>query len=54
MSEITHYPNGGKCISCKHLFKDCSKHPFNTMKQIGRDNKTGLIMVNCTYYEKVD
>ena len=54
MKEITHYPNGGKCISCKKLCDDCSSLPFSEMKAIGRDKKTGLIMVNCTHYEKVD
>ncbi len=50
MKEITHYPNGGKCVSCTKLYDNCSHLPFPEMRVIGKDKKTGLLMVMCPEY----
>ena len=49
--KITHYPNGGMCMSCTKLLDNCSHLPFCEMRVTKKD-KDGCKMVLCTKHVK--
>jgi hypothetical protein len=47
---MTHQPKGGMCARCEHKHRDCSKLPFDKMRQHERDGDT--VIVICSEFKK--
>lgn len=56
MTQITHYPKGGRCAACKHRDADCSWRDFESMQPLVAKDKSDeqLVIVKWTGFERTE